>query len=83
MSNIKQNGFTIKNIDNAIILITHDKNLEQDNYDLKKKTVEFYSCWRRRFRGIEIVGAVNDFVCNLVKKYYPNISMSDMGSHSC
>ena len=51
-SDIEENAFTMKTIDDAIDLRNHiikileQANLEQDNHELRKKLVNFCSCWR-------------------------------------
>jgi NADH:quinone reductase (non-electrogenic) len=52
MSDIEENAFTMKTINDAIILRNHmikileQAHVEKDNRDLKK-FADFYSCWRR------------------------------------
>ena len=83
MSEIEENAFTMKNIDDAIILRNHminileQANLEQDNHDLRKSLLTFVVVGGG-FSGVETVGAVNDFVRESIKQYYPNIYMSDV-----
>ena len=83
MSEIEANAFTMKNIDDAIILRNHminileQANLEQDNLDLRKSLLTFVVVGGG-FSGVETVGAVNDFVRESIKQYYPNIYMSDV-----
>jgi NADH:quinone reductase (non-electrogenic) len=83
MSEIEENAFTMKNIDDAIILRKHminileQANLEQDNHDLRKSLLTFVVVGGG-FSGVETVGAVNDFVRESIKQYYPNIYMSDV-----
>jgi len=82
-SGIEENAFTMKTIDDAIDLRNHiikileQANLEQDNHDLRKSLLTFIVVGGG-FSGIETVGAVNDFVRDLVKQFYPNIYMSDV-----
>ncbi len=82
-SDIEENAFTMKTIDDAIDLRNHiikileQANLEQDNHALRKSLLTF-TVVGGGFSGIETVGAVNDFVRDLVKQYYPNIYMSDV-----
>jgi NADH dehydrogenase len=83
MSEIEENAFTMKNIDDAIILRNHminileQANLEQDNHDLRKSLLTFVVVGGG-FSGVETVGAVNDFVRESIKQYYRNIYMSDV-----
>ncbi|MDQ6669142.1 MAG: FAD-dependent oxidoreductase, partial [Thermoproteota archaeon] len=78
LSEIEENAFTMKNIDDAIILRNHminileQANLEQDNHDLRKSLLTFVVVGGG-FSGVETVGAVNDFVRESIKQYYPNI----------
>ena len=83
MSDIEENAFTMKTIKDAIILRNHiikileQANLEQDNYDLRKSLLTFVVVGGG-FSGVETVGAVNDFVRESIKQYYPDIYMSDV-----
>lgn len=83
ISEIEENAFTMKTIDDAIILRNHminileQANLEQDNHDLRKSLLTFVVVGGG-FSGVETVGAVNDFVRESIKQYYPNIYMSDV-----
>ncbi len=80
---IEKNAFTLKTINDAIVLRNHiikileQANLEQDNHDLRKSLLTFVIVGGG-FSGVETVGAVNDFVRETVKQYYPNIYMSDV-----
>jgi NADH:quinone reductase (non-electrogenic) len=82
-SDIENNAFTLKTINDAIVLRNHiikileQANLEQDNHDLRKSLLTFVIVGGG-FSGVETVGAVNDFVRDTVKQYYPNIYMSDV-----
>ena len=61
MSEIEENAFTMKNIDDAIILRNHminileQANLEQDNHDLRKDLLTFVVVGGG-FSGVETVG---------------------------
>jgi len=83
MYEIEENAFTMKTIDDAIILRNHminileQANLEQDNHDLRKSLLTFVVVGGG-FSGVETVGAVNDFVRESIKQYYPDIYMSDV-----
>jgi NADH dehydrogenase len=83
MSDIEENAFTMKTIKDAIILRNHiikileQANLEQDNHDLRKSLLTFVVVGGG-FSGVETVGAVNDFVRESIKQYYPDIYMSDV-----
>jgi NADH dehydrogenase len=82
-SDVENNAFTLKTINDAIVLRNHvikileQANLEQDNHDLRKSLLTFVIVGGG-FSGVETVGAVNDFVRDTVKLYYPNIYMSDV-----
>jgi NADH:ubiquinone reductase (H+-translocating) len=82
-SDIEENAFTLKSINDAIVLRNHilkileQANLEQDDHGLRKNLLTFVIVGGG-FSGIETVGAVNDFVRNTVREYYPNIYMSDI-----
>lgn len=83
MSDIEENAFTMKTINDAIVLRNHmikileQANLEQDDHDLRKSLLTFVVVGGG-FSGVETVGAVNDFVRESIKQYYPNIYMSDV-----
>ena len=82
-SNIQENAFTLKTITDAIILRNHlikvleQASIEQDNKELRKSLLTFVVVGGG-FSGVETVGAVNDFIRESVKRYYPNIYMSDV-----
>ena len=82
-SNIQENAFTLKTITDAIILRNHlikvleQANIEQDDKELRKSLLTFVVVGGG-FSGVETVGAVNDFIRESVKRYYPNIYMSDV-----
>ncbi|PWU80603.1 MAG: 6-phosphogluconate dehydrogenase [Candidatus Nitrosopolaris wilkensis] len=83
MSDIEKHSFTMKNIDDAIILRNHIINileqaiLEEDNDDLRKSLLTFVVVGGG-FNGVETVGAINDFVRESIKDYYKNIYMTDV-----
>ncbi len=82
-SDVEENAFTMKTIDDAIDLRNHmikileQAHLEQDNHDLRKSLLTFVVVGGG-FSGIETVGSINDFVRDTIKEYYPNIFMSDV-----
>ena len=82
-SNIEQNAFTLKTISDAIILRNHlikvleQASIEQHDKELRKSLLTF-TVVGGGFSGVETVGAINDFVRESVKLYYPNIYMSDV-----
>jgi NADH dehydrogenase len=83
MSDIEENAFTMKTINDAIVLRNHiikileQANFEQDNHDLRKNLLTFVVVGGG-FSGVETVGAINGFVRDTIKQYYPNIYMSDV-----
>jgi NADH dehydrogenase len=80
---IENNSFTMKTIDDAIVLRNHiirileQANLEQDNHDLRKSLLTFVVVGGG-FSGVETVGSVNDFVRETIRQYYSNIYMTDV-----
>jgi NADH dehydrogenase len=83
MSDIQKHSFTMKNIDDAIILRNHiinvleQANLEEHNKDLRKSLLTFVVVGGG-FNGVETVGAINDFVRESIKEYYKNIYMTEV-----
>src|ERR671931_2821452 len=83
MEDIKRHSFTMKTIDDAIVLRNHVLNileqasLEQENSDLRKSLLTFVVVGGG-FGGIETVGELNDFVKETVRGFYRNIFMSDI-----
>ena len=83
MSDIEENAFTMKTINDAIVLRNHiikileQANFEQDNHDLRKSLLTFVVVGGG-FSGVETVGAINGFVRDTIKQYYPYIYMSDV-----
>ena len=83
MSDIQKHAFTMKNIDDAIILRNHiinvleQANLEEHNKDLRKSLLTFVVVGGG-FNGVETVGAINDFVRESIKEYYKNIYMTEV-----
>ncbi len=81
--NIEKNAFTLKTINDAIILRNHiikileQANLEQNDVDLRKSLLTFVIVGGG-FSGVETVGSVNDFVRDTIKEYYPEIYMTDI-----
>jgi NADH dehydrogenase len=82
-SNIEKYGFTLKTIGDAIVLRNHiikvleQAVIEQSDPGLRKALLTFVVVGGG-FSGIEAVGAINDFVRESVKKYYPNLYMTDI-----
>jgi NADH:ubiquinone reductase (H+-translocating) len=83
MDDVKKNSFTMKSIDDAIILRNHilsileQASIEQDNKDLRKSLLTFVVVGGG-FNGIETVGALNDFVRETVREFYKDIYMTDV-----
>jgi NADH dehydrogenase len=83
MSDIEENAFTMKTINDAIVLRNHiikileQANFEQDNHDLRKNLLTFVVVGGG-FSGVETVGAINGFVRDTIKQHYPYIYMSDV-----
>jgi len=83
MSDIENHSFTMKSIDDAIILRNHiinileQANLEENNKELRKSLLAFVVVGGG-FNGVETVGAINDFVRESIKDYYKNIYMTEV-----
>ena len=83
MEDIERHSFTMKTIDDAIVLRNHVINileqasLEQENSNLRKSLLTFVVVGGG-FGGIETVGELNDFVKETVREFYKNISMADI-----
>ena len=83
MSDVQRCCFTMKGIDDAILLRNHIINvleqasLEEDNIELRKSLLTFVVAGGG-FNGVETVGAINDFIRESVKDYYKNIDMSEL-----
>ncbi|HKU83830.1 MAG TPA: NAD(P)/FAD-dependent oxidoreductase [Candidatus Nitrosocosmicus sp.] len=83
-SNIEQNAFTLKTISDAIILRNHlikvleQASIEQQHDKELRKSLLTFTVVGGGFSGVETVGAINDFVRESVKIYYPNIYMTDV-----
>jgi NADH:ubiquinone reductase (H+-translocating) len=83
MSDVKRYSFTMKSINDAIILRNHIINvleqasLEEDNLELRKTLLTFVVAGGG-FNGVETVGAINDFIRESIKDYYKNIHISEV-----
>ena len=83
MEDIERHSFTMKTIDDAIVLRNHVINileqasLEQENSNLRKSLLTFVVVGGG-FGGIETVGELNDFVKHTVRQFYKNIFMTDI-----
>jgi NADH dehydrogenase len=84
MSDLEKSCFTMKSIDDAIIIRNHiidvleQASIEQDNdKDLTKELLTFVVVGGG-FSGIETIGALNDFIRETVKEFYKNIFTSQI-----
>jgi len=83
MEDIKRHSFTMKTIDDAIVLRNHVINmleqasLEQENNELRESLLTFVVVGGG-FGGVETVGELNDFVKDTVREYYKNSFISDI-----
>lgn len=83
MDDVKKNSFTMKSIEDAIILRNHilsileQANIERDNKDLRKSLLTFVVVGGG-FNGIETVGALNDFIRETIREFYKDIYMTDV-----
>jgi NADH dehydrogenase len=83
MNDVAEYAFTIKNIDDAMMIRNHVINMleqadvEHEDIDLKKRLMTFVVVGGG-FSGVETVGELNDFVRESIKYFYHNIEMSDV-----
>jgi NADH dehydrogenase len=83
MFDVQRYSFTMKSIDDAIILRNHIINvleqasLEEDNVELRKSLLTFVVAGGG-FNGVETVGAINHFIRESIKDYYKNIDISEV-----
>ena len=83
MSDVKRWSFTMKSINDAIILRNHIINvleqasIEEDNIEPRKSLLTFVVAGGG-FNGVETVGAINDFIRESIKDYYKNIHISEV-----
>jgi NADH:ubiquinone reductase (H+-translocating) len=83
MEDIERYSFTMKTIDDAIVLRNHvismleQASIEQENSDLRKSLLTFVVVGGG-FGGVETVGELNDFVKETVRQFYKNIFMTDI-----
>ena len=83
MSDVKRWSFTMKSINDAIILRNHIINvleqasIEEVNLEPRKSLLTFVVAGGG-FNGVETVGAINDFIRESIKDYYKNIHMSEV-----
>ena len=83
MSDVKRWSFTMKSINDAIILRNHIINvleqasIEEDNIEPRKSLLTFVVAGGG-FNGVETAGAINDFIRESIKDYYKNIHISEV-----
>lgn len=83
MEDIRKHSFTMKTINDAIILRNHVINiLEQANFELQnnelKQRLLTFVVVGGGFGGVETVGELNDFVKDTVRGFYKNIHAKDI-----
>jgi NADH:ubiquinone reductase (H+-translocating) len=82
MTQVAKYAFTMKRIDDAMILRNHVINMleqadvESENKELKKSLITFVVVGGG-FSGVETVGELNDFVRESIKHYYHNLDDKD------
>jgi NADH dehydrogenase len=83
MTGIEENAFTMRTIDDAIILRNHVINileqasLEEDNIELRKSLLTFVVVGGG-FNGVETAGELNTFIRDSINGYYKNIYMTEV-----
>jgi NADH dehydrogenase len=83
MDDVKKNSFTMKSVEDAIILRNHilsileQASIERDNKDLRKSLLTFVVVGGG-FNGVETVGALNDFIRETIRESYKDIYMTDV-----
>ncbi|HZD36878.1 MAG TPA: NAD(P)/FAD-dependent oxidoreductase [Nitrososphaeraceae archaeon] len=83
MKDIKQQSFTMKTINDALILRNHilrmleQASIEHSNKELRKSLLTFVVVGGG-FGGVETVGGLNDFVRGTVREYYKDIYMTEI-----
>jgi NADH dehydrogenase len=82
MTQVAQHAFTMKSIDDAMILRNHVINMleqadvESENKELKRSLITFVVVGGG-FSGVETVGELNDFVRESIRHYYHNLDDRD------
>src|SRR5215469_10574598 len=82
MSEVARHAFTMKSIDDAMILRNHVINMleqadvENEDEELKRSLITFVVVGGG-FSGVETVGELNDFVRESIKHYYHNLEVKD------
>jgi len=83
IKDIEMNAFTMKDLDDAIILRNHvismfeQAELEHVKSEVRRSLMTFVVIGGG-FSGVEVVGELNDFVRESVKEHYKNIPDSDV-----
>jgi NADH dehydrogenase len=83
MAQVAKCAFTMKSIDDAMILRNHVINMleqadvESENKELKRSLITFVVVGGG-FSGVETVGELNDFVRESIKHYYHNLEDKDV-----
>jgi NADH dehydrogenase FAD-containing subunit len=83
MTEVAKNAFTIKTLDDAIILRNHVINmLEQADIEYSehnpRKSLMTFVVVGGGFSGVETAGELNDFVRDSIKHFYHNIDSNDV-----
>jgi NADH dehydrogenase len=82
MTEVAKHAFTMKSIDDAMILRNHVINMleqadvENEDKELKRSLITFVVVGGG-FSGVETVGELNDFVRESIKHYYHNIEVKE------
>ncbi|MFQ5439912.1 MAG: NAD(P)/FAD-dependent oxidoreductase [Nitrosopumilaceae archaeon] len=81
-SNIQQNSFTIKTLDDAIQIQNHVismlEDADQETDQKKQQKLMTFVIVGGGFSGVETVGEINDFIRESSKKFYRNISQENI-----
>ena len=82
MNEVARHAFTMKSIDDAMILRNHVINMleqadvENEDKELKRSLITFVVVGGG-FSGVETVGELNDFVRESIKHYYHNLEVKE------
>jgi NADH:ubiquinone reductase (H+-translocating) len=82
MTEVAKHAFTMKSIDDAMILRNHVINMleqadvESEDKELKRSLITFVVVGGG-FSGVETVGELNDFVRESIRHYYHNVEVKD------
>ena len=82
MTDVQKHSFSMKTINDAIILRNHIINMLErasleDNVELRKNLLTFVVSGGG-FTGVETAGAINDFVRESIRDHYKNIYMTEV-----